>query len=125
LQASNKAVLLRAADVIETRGWTTGARARTKNHLPCQLTNHQASSFCIQGAVIYAYMDLSRALNRPGLSFSWAINSMTPVFEIIRQLDKAVEEKTGGEVRSSFIWNDYRASQGEVVSLLREMAECL
>lgn len=101
-------VLLKAADIIETKGWTQEVYARDRSGAPVATTNSSAWSFCLLGSVVNAAHKLK----------------LPPSGATERLAETALREMLLAEYRLNITtWNDERCkSKAEAVEALHAAA---
>lgn len=104
-QSQTRAVLLRAAELIATKGWTQRADARTADGETCKPLDPAAVAFCLGGAITAAQPE---PVSKDWPAEAAARSAVLPFF--------------GGSSRIR--WNDApERTQAEVVAVLRRAAE--
>lgn len=99
-----------AADLLETKGWTTNTYARSATGKSCEIFSRTAVRYCVDGAI-------RRVLLRPGFTRS----ELNIDFDFREAMVSSLEKFL--KIYSIIEWNDTRRSAKSVIAALRGAAK--
>ena len=106
-------VLKGARDVLsDPERWTQGALARTASNRPVDVDDHEATCFCLFGAIAHVGIGLARSSDPTATDIAGSFVAADVVFDAIREMENYTE-------LSVVSWNDNPdRNHAEVVQLL-------
>lgn len=104
--------LLAGADLLETKGWTTGSFARDATGAICDLEHGEC--FCVAGALRYVTTNKGRRRIHVNLRYHRACEAL--------KIHMSISLHAGA---GAIMWNDAQPSAATVIAALRSTAENL